>query len=233
MSKRRIAFVESLLSLGSFAHQGYIWLVGPAVAVGGPLFLAWGAVSAAAATYGWWVYPLVIALCLFATFGLWMFVLFLNSRVRLMSAADVRIDEEQQAVRRLSDELLGLAAELNEMIGEYQSRPPTLYADHSDTDAWQRENWNIASRLTQKFMTKCATKAHALLLRATRYGVVSKREVEWKFATLHSYSIAEIRSLLVRAAVELQNQLQIPVEQALPHIPAFDAQRRLPLERGD
>lgn len=124
MGKRRIGLLDSLLSLGAFAQQGYAWLVGPAIAVGGPLYLLWGSVVVAAAAHGWWVYPFVAVVAIAAVFGLWMLVLHLNSRIRLLSSKDVRIDEERQVVRRIAEQAMNLAAELNELLGEHQSRIP-------------------------------------------------------------------------------------------------------------
>lgn len=67
---------------------------------------------------------------------------------------------------------------------------------------------------------------------AARYGVVFERDIEWTFRSLHSSSIEDIRNQLVRVASQLQDRLQIPVDQVLPYIPTFDAQKRLPLD-GD
>ena len=226
---KRLTAVESMVALWAFATQGWAWLLGPAVAVGGPMYLAWESIGIAATKHGWWVYPFSISIAMFAVFGFWLLLMHMNGRVRLTNSLDNLLENERAEINSLADRAIKLANELNELIGEYQSRPPTLYDHKKAPDQWQRENWELRNRMIHKFMSKYATETQTILMTAARYLPISERDLTWSFSHIGDHSIGEIRSMLLKTSMELKERLRIPIEDTIPNIPRSGEQRKLSL----
>lgn len=208
-TRKKLFEYEAFISLGNFVRESAYWLIGPAIGVGGPMYLIWESVTIAAEMHGWLVYPFVILLSLFAFIGIWMFIAFLNNRLRLMTEFDVRVEENTEKVRELANRALQLATDIDELIGEYQTRPPTLYT--KDIDSWQKENWDIRNRMFQKFMSKYATKAQTIILESSRYTRFDTRTYMWRMSHVSDHDIAETRQILITVYLELDRLLQEPI----------------------
>ena len=212
--------------------DNWLLLLGALAFVGAPMWQWWRYVKLTADNTSWLVYPFLALVACFAIVGLWAIALWLKKRVRVMSSIDVRVEKERQTVQSVIDQSMTLAAQLNELLGEHQSKPPAIYDHDKDPSAWQRDNHTIQTNMVQKFHTKYATKAHALLLISSQYGAQNVRDISWAFGALHSHSVGEIRNMLMESAMKLNDQLRVPIDGVIAGIPSFEEQRRLPFNDG-
>ena len=221
-TRQRIGFLNSLLSLGEFAHAGYVWLIGPALAVGGPLYLMWGTVVSAAEAHGWWVYPFVTLSAAFAIFGFWHFVLHLNGRIRLLTNLDNLREEERASVKGLADKAISLSKELYSLLAEHQSYPPTLpeFDGPAGTEKWRNSNISIQRNLFRKYNEKYAAQVMGIIMMSRRYIPAEEtRSMVWRLQHMSGYEIGEIAQTMVDIGVRLHESLRIPENATLPALP--------------